>query len=259
MKPSNDFSTMVLVPESLRAELRRLVNVEYDNVVNDILAYIITRGPVTLYRVSRETPYSISSIYKKARYMVKNNLLSPRELNGKHMYEITVKGLITCLAYKCLDDEVVLSKLRVRWNLRNYDMHGLVSILTVLSYIARNENLGVLENIDALMITALSTLINNPTMISKFIDERTITNVKNSLIHYLINNVINGMPNNKKPDIILGNNSFLVGYHKNTRSFYVYMCTLCEKNCVLTFITCNDGHGCPLITELSKDVLNAVK
>lgn len=33
-----------LIPESLRLEFRRLVNVEYDNVVNDILAYVIMRG-----------------------------------------------------------------------------------------------------------------------------------------------------------------------------------------------------------------------
>lgn len=196
--------------------------------------------------------------------MVKNNLLTPREsngrLNGKHMYEVTVKGgLITCLAYKCLDDDVVLSKLKVRWNLKNYDMHRLVSILTVLPYIASNDNLRVLENIDTLMITALSTLINNPTMISKLIDERTITNVKNTSIYYLINNVINGISNNRKPDIILGNNSFLVGYYKNNRSLYVYICRLCEKNCVLAYITCNNDHGCPLTTELSKDVLNIVR
>ncbi len=42
------------IPESLRLELRRLVNVEYDNVVNDILAYVIMRGGQLHYTGSPE-------------------------------------------------------------------------------------------------------------------------------------------------------------------------------------------------------------
>ncbi|ADY00707.1 MAG: hypothetical protein ACP5L5_06180 [Vulcanisaeta sp.] len=261
MKSSNDVSSIGLVPESLRVELRRLVNVEYDNVMSDMLAYIIIRGPVTLYRVSRETPYSISSIYKKAKYMVKNNLLTPMGLNGKsngkHIYEVTVKGLLTCLAYKCLDDDIVLNKLKIRWNLRNYNNYRLVSILTVLPYIIKNENLRIIENIDTLMITALSALVNNTIINNKLIDEYTVTNVKNTSIYYLVSNIINSMSNNKKPDIILGNNSFLIGYYKNSKILYVYICRLCDKNCILTYASC-DNH-CPLIAELSKDMINLVK
>ncbi|WP_243665921.1 hypothetical protein [Vulcanisaeta sp. JCM 16159] len=133
-----------MIPESLRLEFRRLVNVEYDNVVNDILAYVIMRGPITLYRISRETPYSISSIYKKAKYMVKNNLIIAKEvddkLNGRHMYEATVKGLLTCLAYKCLDDDAILNRLKVKWNLRNYDNIRLISILMILPYVVKGES-----------------------------------------------------------------------------------------------------------------------
>ncbi|MGC9180354.1 MAG: hypothetical protein ACP5GZ_09165 [Vulcanisaeta sp.] len=261
MKSSNDVSSIGLVPESLRVELRRLVNVEYDNVMSDMLAYIIIRGPVTLYMVSRETPYSISSIYKKAKYMVKNNLLTPMGLNGKsngkHIYEVTVKGLLTCLAYKCLDDDIVLNKLKIRWNLRNYNNYRLVSILTVLPYIIKNENLRIIENIDTLMITALSALVNNTIINNKLIDEYTVTNVKNTSIYYLVSNIINSMSNNKKPDIILGNNSFLIGYYKNSKILYVYICRLCDKNCILTYASC-DNH-CPLIAELSKDMINLVK
>ncbi len=251
-----------LVPESLRLELRRLVNVEYDNVMNDILAYIIMKGgPVTLYRVSRETPYSISSIYKKAKYMVKNNLILAREssdrLNGKHVYEVTVKGLLTCLAYKCLDDDIVLSRLKARWNLRNYDNGKLITILTILPHIVRGESLRIIENIDTLMITALSTLINNSSISGKLIDESTVTSIKNTSIYYLVNNILSNSSNVKRPDIILGNNSFLVGYYRNSKMLYVYICRLCEKNCVLTYTTC-DEH-CPLINEINRDISNLVK
>ena len=259
--PNTITSNSELIPEELRHELRRLVSIEYDNVLNDILAYIIMRGPVTLYRVSRETPYSISSIYKKAKYMVKNNLILAREsnarLNGKHVYEVTVKGLLTCLAYRCLDDEVVLSKLKVKWNLRNYDNHRLISILAILPYVVKGESLRIVENIDTLMITTLSALINDSTMGSKLIDETTVTNVKNVSIYYLVNSIISNTSSAKKPDIILGNNLFLVGYYRDSKMLYIYLCRLCEKNCVLTYSSC-DNH-CRLINELSRDISNLVK
>ena len=250
-----------LIPESLRQEFQRLVNVEYDNVINDMLAYIIMKGPVTLYRVSRETPYSISSIYKKAKYMVKNNLILARESNdrsnGKHVYEVTVKGLLTCLAYRCLDDDIVLSKLKAKWNLRNYDNRRLISILTILPYVVKGESLRIIENIDTLMITTLSTLVNGLTIGNKIIDETTVTNVKNISIYYLINSIISNTSSIKRPDIILGNNLFLVGYYRDSKMLYIYICRLCEKNCVLTYSSC-DNH-CQLINELSRDISNLVK
>ena len=250
-----------LIPESLRQEFRRLVSIEYDNVLNDMLAYIIMRGPVTLYRVSRETPYSISSIYKKAKYMVKNNLVLAKELNdrlnGKHVYEVTVKGLLTCLAYRCLDDNIVLNKLKAKWNLRNYDNHKLISILTIIPYVVKGEGLRIIENIDALMITTLSALVNGLSIGNKLIDEATVTNVKDASIYYLINSIINNTSSIKRPDIILGNSSFLVGYYRGSRMLYIYLCRLCEKSCVLTYSSC-DSH-CRLINELSKDISNLVK
>ncbi len=107
------------------------------------------------------------------------------------------------------------------------------------------------------MITALSTLINNSAINSKLIDETTITSVKNTSIYYLVNSIINSTSNIKRPDIILGNSSFLVGYYRNNKMLYVYICRLCEKNCVLTYTTCN--NNCPLISELNKDISNLIK
>lgn len=76
--------------------------------------------------------------------MVKNNLIIAKEvddkLNGRHMYEATVKGLLTCLAYKCLDDDAILNRLKVKWNLRNYDNIRLISILMILPYVVKGES-----------------------------------------------------------------------------------------------------------------------
>ncbi|MFP3280364.1 MAG: hypothetical protein RXO76_04820, partial [Vulcanisaeta sp.] len=62
---------------------------------------------------------------------------------------------------------------------------------------------------------------------------------------------------NKKPDIIIGNNSYLVGYSRLDNTLYVYMCRLCTKSCLMTLIPVNSQ--CQLANELNKAVINMVR
>jgi len=250
------------VPEELRFEIRRLINIEYDETMNDILAYIVTKGPTTLYKVSRDTPYSISSIYKKAKRMTKEYLIRAVG-NGSRgnstIYEVTIKGLLLCLAHNCVDDDLVLSRLRHRWGLRNYDDDKLIPLLMLIPHIIRDYDLRVLENIDALMIMILGTLMTNQQTRGKAVDEDIITSVRSTSIYYVVNNVImNNLTPNKKPDIIIiGNNPYLVGYSRLDNTLYVYMCRLCTKSCLMTLIPVN--FQCRLANELNKAVINMVR
>jgi len=246
------------VPEELRVKFRRLIGVEYDETMNDILAYIVTKGPTTLYKVSRDTPYSISSIYKKAKRMTKEYLIRAVG-NGSRgdstIYEVTIKGLLLCLAHNCVDDDLVLSRLRHKWGLRNYDDDKLIPLLMLIPHIIRDNDLRVLENIDALMIMILGTLMTNQQTRGKAVDEDIITSVRSTSIYYVVNDVImNNLTPNKKPDIIIGNNSYLVGYRKLDNTLYVYMCRLCTKSCLMTLIPVNSQ--CQLANELNKAVIN---
>jgi hypothetical protein len=250
----------IKIPEELRVEYRRLINVEYDKTINDILAYIITRGPTTLYRITRDTPHSISSIYKKAKRMVKDYLIrvvgNGNRSNGA-VYEVTIKGLLLCLAYNCIDDDLVLNKLRHKWGLRNHNFDNLIKLLMLIPHVVKDSDLRVLESIDALMIMMLSILMNNQHVGGKNMNKDVITNVTSTSIYYIVNDIImNNLSQARKPDIVIGNNSYLVGYYKDDTP-YVYMCRLCTKNCLMTPMQINSQ--CQLANELNRAVINMVR
>jgi len=128
----------------------------------------------------------------------------------------------------------------------------------LIPHIIRDNDLRVLENIDALMIMILGTLMTNQQTRGKAVDEDIITSVRSTSIYYVVNNVImNNLTPNKKPDIIIGNNSYLVGYSRLDNTLYVYMCRLCTKSCLTTLIPVNSQ--CQLANELNKAVINMVR
>lgn len=218
-----------------------------------MLAYFITKGPATLYRLSRDTPYSISTVYKKAKRMVKDCLIKAIDSNGdRSIYDVTVKGLLVCLAHGCVDDELVLIKLRSKWGLKGYDVDKLIALLSFIPYVVKYGNEGILDNVESLMII-LSGITSSMVSIGKSVDEHVMINAKDASIYFIISNIImNGLSQNTKPDIIIGNNFYLVGYCKRENAYYVYMCRLCTKNCLLTHVP-STSH-CRLATEVSKDV-----
>ena len=251
----------IKIPEELRTKFRRLINVEYDKTINDILAYIITRGPTTLYKITRDTPHSISSIYKKAKRMVKDYLIrvvdNGNRSNGA-VYEVTIKGLLLCLAYNCVDDDLVLNKLRYKWRLRNYNVDNLIQLLMLIPHVIKDSDLRVLENIDALMIMMLSVLMNNQHVGGKNLNRDVITSVRSISIYYIVNDIImNNLSQTRKPDIVIGNDSYLVGYRRLDNTLYVYMCRLCAKNCLITPMQIDSQ--CQLVNELNRAVLGMVR
>jgi len=251
----------IKIPEELRVEYRRLINVEYDKIINDILAYIITRGPTTLYRITRDTPHSISSIYKKAKRMVKDYLIrvvgNGNRSNGA-VYEVTIKGLLLCLAYNCVDDDLVLNKLRNKWGLRNHNVDNLIQLLMLIPHVVKDGDLRVLESIDTLMIMMLSVLMNNQHVGGKNMNKDVITSMRSTSIYYIVNDIImNNLSQTRKPDIVIGNDSYLVGYCRLDNTLYVYMCRLCAKNCVMTPMQINSQ--CQLTNELNRAVINMVR
>ncbi len=253
-----------IIDEKVRRGLRHALIIEIDDTIKDILAYVILHEPVTLYNISKNTRYAISTVYKKAKRMLYYELIKPSlywvDENGKrrHVYTATVKGLLVCLAYNCLDDEIVLNRLRSKWGLRNYDIDKMISLLAVIPHIVRRDNTKILENMEALMIVVLNAVLNDSSIISKALDEITVLNVRNTSIHYVLNSIVmSNLGQAKRPDIIIGNNSYLVGYCKNDNTFFVYMCRLCGKNCLLTNVPYNSR--CQLITELTNDIANIVR
>jgi hypothetical protein len=173
------------------------------------------------------------------------------------VYEVTIKGLLLCLAYNCIDDDLVLNKLRHKWGLRNHNFDNLIQLLMLIPHVVKDGDLRVLESIDTLMIMMLSILMNNQHVGGKNMNKDVITSMRSTSIYYIVNDIImNNLSQTRKPDIVIGNNSYLVGYYKDD-TLYVYMCRLCTKNCLMTPMQINSQ--CQLANELNRAVINMVR
>ncbi len=54
---------------------------DIDDTTRELLAYIIYNEPITLYRISKNTRFAISTVYKKAKRMLQYGLIRPLNIS----------------------------------------------------------------------------------------------------------------------------------------------------------------------------------
>ncbi len=196
----------IIFDEDLRLKLRSFLGLDLDKAICDMLAFIITNEPTTLYRISKSTSYGISTVYKKARKMLKDGLIKCA-YSGEAgcLYEATVKGLLACLSYSCLDDTLVLRKLHLRWH--KFVLNGLALVIALLPNALGREDVGMLEN-NGYVIERVKSFINlRPDDVQKAIIG------------------IRGLR-------LLRGNGFLLSICDS--DIIIVNCMLCEKRCFMT-------------------------
>lgn len=140
MSVSTNREEAALMIQGLRHQLRDLLGIGLDEYSRLVLSRIIQREPVTLYRVTRETMLNFSTIYKKASRLLVNGLIRQSQTKTRgNLYEATVKGYLVCLSAACLEDHVVLSKIKHRWGLGHFDQRALLHFLTTIVAVLRAE------------------------------------------------------------------------------------------------------------------------
>jgi len=243
----------VLVDDKLRLRLRRIIHVEVDDSMIDLLAYIVLHEPITLYRISKNTKYAISTVYKKAKRMMYYGLIRPYAYDvedcdrEKTIYETTVTGLLLCLAYKCVDDEVVLNRLCHKWQTRSYCCQRLLKTLYVLPALLEidSNNMRVIEEPRALMVM----ILNNAEKLRGLVNEDLFRETINTATHYLVSRLFLDGQIVTKSSLLLGNEKFVVNVSLDG-DVYVYMCKLCSKQCTATNLAINSQ--CTLLHEIKK-------
>ena len=241
-------SNPVLVNDELRLKLRRVINVEVDDQLIDLLAYIVLHEPTTLYRISKNTKYAVSTVYKKAKKMMHYGLIKPHirrnegVMHKRATYETTVAGLLLCLAYGCVVDDVVLGKLCYKWQLRNYCYQGLLSLIHVLPVLPELDY-RILEEPRALMIL----ILNNIDRLRSMLGNDLFKEVINTAVYYLMSRLFVDGQIVTKSSLLVGNENFVVNLSLDGR-VYVYVCKLCNKQCVGTYLSLN--NQCYLLHEI---------
>lgn len=243
-----------LIHEDLRASIRHILGLAYDKMMMDILAQVIIEEPVSLYRITRKTPYSISSIYKKAKQMLHKGLIKPT-YNGnlvnrdarKRIYEASVKGILACLSYRCLDDGLLLSKIGNKWGLRTFCRERIVYILKAITEVVEPSELHVIEDSRLLMVKMLSTILQKPRLVN---GDPAIREAYNVAFYFLLNRLLVENLLINDDEFIVINKSFIICINHKTRDLKVYLCSLCSKHC---FFTHDGSIGCRLHEVFSRN------
>ncbi|MGC8607134.1 MAG: hypothetical protein ACP5GZ_09200 [Vulcanisaeta sp.] len=229
------------------------LNMDVDDTMKELLTYIIYNEPITLYRVSKNTRFAISTVYKKARKMMQYGLIRP--LNGygsnneKYIYESTVKGLLTCLALNCIgDSSIILSKICRKWRLRNYCCQRIMKIMKALMIMLNlnNDMIKVIEDPKTIMIS----ILEHRDQLRHFLSNDELNDTINIATHYLISRLIIDGNIVTKSSLLVGNEKFVVSIDLDG-NMYVYMCKLCEKSCMnvpIPYGSCK----CILFNEIRK-------
>lgn len=226
------------IDNEIRRRLRAVINIGGDDIVKDILTYIILNEPITLYKVSKSISYATSTVYKKAKKMLNYGLIRPLNGSTNHgnmrgTYESTVKGLLACLAYECIDDELIISKLCHKWRMDHYCQEA-PKIINVLPIILRRSGVSIVEQPEALMINALNSLSE----LRGIINEEYIKDIEHIATHYVTNRLLL----NDKGAIMLVSGKFVININVNYNYAYIYTCMLCNRHCLTKYLMLNDGE-----------------
>ncbi|WP_054844476.1 hypothetical protein [Vulcanisaeta souniana] len=228
-------------------------DMEIDDTIKELLTYIIYNEPITLYRISKNTRFAVSTIYKKAKRMIQYGLIRPLnddEFGGERcVYVSTVKGLLTCLAINCIDDPgIVISRLCQRWHLKSYCCQRAMKILSVMPVLLGIDSnaLRMIEDPRAIMIS----ILEHRDQLRKSLNPDLLDDVINTATHYLISRLIIDSDITTKSSLLVGNERFVVNIDING-SAYVYVCKLCEKSCMNITIP-SDSNGCALFHEIRR-------
>ena len=233
----------------LRQQL--LAEMDIDDTIKELLTYIVYNEPTTLYRISKNTRFAISTVYKKAKRMIQYGLIRPLNIdrinNEKSAYVLTVKGLLTCLALNCINDkDMVINKICKKWQLRSYCCQRIAGIIRVLPMLISIDGgiMRVLDDPKAIMIS----ILEHRDQLRPLINYELFNDVINTAIHYLISRLIIDGGVITKSSILIGNDKFVVNISLDGIA-YIYMCKLCGKSCAGMKIMVHDAK-CVLLNEI---------
>lgn len=250
--------------KEIKNSIRELVNIEFDRVMLDILAYVIINEPASLYRATRESPYSISLVYKKAKKMVNLGLIKQissgagSDKRSRHFYISTVRGLLVCFSFNCTDTKTFISRLSARWNLKtNKDLYSLLPVFRLLPYVITQNDVTVLENSNLLMLNIIDSKqyegLNS-------LSNSSVKEAQRAAMRCLVGEVLNrvlkddkGMSFCKDDSTIIGTKNGLVKFDPDKKSIFIYSCEMCNKGCCMVSIPIDDS-SCKLLLDLKSRI-----
>ncbi|MFP3211653.1 MAG: ArsR family transcriptional regulator [Thermoproteus sp.] len=88
-----------------------------DQLLSEVLRYIILRGPATAYRIARDLNLHFTQAYRKASRLERFGMARRAANHRGSMFEATERGIVTCYYFGCANWEVLIDKLAARHKL----------------------------------------------------------------------------------------------------------------------------------------------
>ncbi len=110
-----------------------------DDSANNIVAYVVSNGPVTMYRVARDLNLHFSHAYRKSKKLEDSGLLTSIRGPRSSLYDATVRGLLYAYVAKLASREIILKKLRVVLGLHLFSLEEVESFIKFFLTVANKE------------------------------------------------------------------------------------------------------------------------
>jgi len=95
-----------------------------DQLLSEVLRYIILRGPATAYRIARDLNLHFTQAYRKASRLERFGMARRAANHRGSMFEATERGIVTCYYFGCANWEVLIDKLAARHKLPKPALEG---------------------------------------------------------------------------------------------------------------------------------------
>ena len=120
-----------------------------DQLLSEVLRYIILRGPATAYRIARDLNMHFTQAYRKAARLESLGMAKRVANHRGSMFEATERGVVMCYYFGCANWELLIDKLAAR-----HKLPGPVLKAFLDSYLDYFKNDAVMDDIPVMAFYA---------------------------------------------------------------------------------------------------------
>jgi len=88
-----------------------------DQLLSEVLRYIILKRPATAYRIARDLNLHFTQAYRKAARLERFGMARRAANHRGSMFEAAERGIVMCYYFGCANWEILINKLAARHKL----------------------------------------------------------------------------------------------------------------------------------------------
>ncbi|MDT7874464.1 MAG: ArsR family transcriptional regulator [Pyrobaculum sp.] len=120
-----------------------------DQLLSEVLRYIILKGPATAYRIARDLNLHFTQAYRKAARLERFGMARRAANHRGSMFEATERGIVMCYYFGCDNWEILINKLAARHRLPGPVLRAFLD-----TYLDHFKNDAVVEDIPVMAFYA---------------------------------------------------------------------------------------------------------